>query len=334
MKLKKITAAMLAVSVLAVSAGSVYALDSLPADQAAGTDQPASVTEAQKSPYFILVKGTVKEIHEAADTKGVKRVVIEDENKNPVHLDVNQETYVINGENLKEGAVVTGFVQADKPMLLIYPPQYSPAVLSVEKEGQNVAADIFDKDLVNTENTLKLNIGENTKITLTDGTAYEGKLEEKKLVVLYDVTTRSIPAQTTPIAVVVLGEEAEQAAPEKSIGDKELFINGKVVANAPSAYMSGIGVTMIPLRATATALGYEVNWLGETKEIMIGNGISLKVGVDQYNYMKMAPIQLGTAPEMVDGTTFVPLQFFTEVLRAEKVEITADQIVIQAGDQA
>lgn len=328
MKLKQIITAMLAVAVLTASAGTIYALDAT-ADKTTATDQPASVTEIEKTPYFITVKGTVKQINEVMDTKMMKTIVIEDENKNPAHFTVTQETYVVNGENLKEGDKVTGFVQANKPMTLIYPPQYSLDVLSVDKEAESVAADVFDQDLVNSDNTLKLNIGEKTKVTLFDGTAYEGKLEGKKLVVCYDVTTRSIPAQTTPISVVVLGDKDSQPQPEKSIGDKELLINGKAVTSAPSAYEKPFGITMIPLRATATALGYEVKWVEETKEIMLGNGITLKPGVDQYHYMRMAPIQLGTAPEIIDGNTFVPLQFFTEVLRAKNVEITADQIVIE-----
>ena len=57
-------------------------------------------------------------------------------------------------------------------MLAIYPPQYNPEVIIVEtKEMGSVEVDFFNKDLVDTENNLKLNVGEDTKLASATGKA-------------------------------------------------------------------------------------------------------------------------------------------------------------------
>ena len=57
---------------------------------------------------------------------------------------------------------------------------------------------------------MKLNIGENTVIMNTKGeqrvfTAED--IKNKNVAVIYDVTTRSIPAQTTPLFVMILEDK-------------------------------------------------------------------------------------------------------------------------------
>ena len=55
-------------------------------------------------------------------------------------------------------------------MLMIYPPQYNPEVIIVEtKEMGTVEVDFFNKELVNTDNTLKLNVGKETELLSLSG---------------------------------------------------------------------------------------------------------------------------------------------------------------------
>lgn len=91
-------------------------------------------------------------------------------------------------------------------MLAIYPPQYNPEVIIVEtKEMGSVEVDFFNKDLVDTENNLKLNVGEDTKLASATGKAVKvDDLKEQHLVVFYTIATMSIPAQTPPSKVIVL----------------------------------------------------------------------------------------------------------------------------------
>lgn len=65
---------------------------------------------------------------------------------------------------------------------------------------------------------------------------------------------------------------------------------------------------------------------------MVGKSVSLTMGKDYYTYMKTAPIQLGTAPEVVNGKTFVPLSFFKKIIRMNNAYVFETQIVIDNGE--
>jgi hypothetical protein len=100
-------------------------------------------------------------------------------------------------------------------MPLIFPPQFTAAVLVAGMpEDQSVHVDRFSSVkegfggiFVSEDGMLALNIGKDTQIVTADGEVFESVLEQLDwwdLVVVYDVSTRSIPAQTTPITVIVL----------------------------------------------------------------------------------------------------------------------------------
>lgn len=129
-------------------------------------------------------------------------------------------------------------------------------------------------------------------------------------------------AQTNPETVMVLLIDEDLAI---------IVVNNQVI-KAPKAYTDDQGVVMVPLRAIVEALGFSVTWNEQTKSIMVGKGISsLTIGKDYYTYVKTAPIQLGTAPTIMDQSTFVPLSFFTEVLKINKADVFEGQIVIDDG---
>ena len=109
------------------------------------------------------------------------------------------------GDIPEVGDYIVGYYLMDAPMIMIYPPQYNVSVI-VNGEFLGVAVDRFDDELVSYDGFLKLNIDDNTEIILQDGEPFDGDLAHRKLVVLYGVSTRSIPAQTTPDKIIVLFE--------------------------------------------------------------------------------------------------------------------------------
>lgn len=302
-------------------------------------------TQSNESPYaqnqsFNSFTGMVKEITDFKPVEGSKLVFVENEEGNVANLIISNSTYIINSEKIIAGSVITAFYDANAPMIMIYPPQYNTEVVSiVESNDQNLKVDRFDEDLVSYDQTLKLNISEDTEIISQDGKAFEGKLTNRNLVVMYTTSTRSIPAQTTPNRIVVLSEKATDSnnnltkddteITSKNVSSMNIAINSEII-KAPSAYANEKGVVMVPLRAIAEALGYDVGWNDTLKSVTIGKGVSLTVSTDSYIYMKTAPIQLGTAPEIINGKTFVPLSFFTEVLRMNKAYVSDSSIVINA----
>ncbi len=68
---------------------------------------------------------------------------------------------------------------------------------------------------------------------------------------------------------------------------------------------------MVPLRDIAESLGYEIGWNKEDGAIIAGGFI--KDGVDTYWKTGKEPVQM-TAPVVIDGVTYVPINYFTDVL--------------------
>ncbi|MCT4605138.1 MAG: copper amine oxidase N-terminal domain-containing protein [Marinisporobacter sp.] len=124
----------------------------------------------------------------------------------------------------------------------------------------------------------------------------------------------------------VAGEpSATLIMPQDSFGGlhRNVVINDKGLnPEDTKVYIKEDGVTMIPLKLISEALGYEVKWNNEKKVIELTKGsqwIMVKGEADEYTFGKMAPVSLGTIPEIKDGRTYVPLNFITDLLRLEVV---------------
>lgn len=77
------------------------------------------------------------------------------------------------------------------------------------------------------------------------------------------------------------------------------------------------GIMMLPLAETLRPLGYEVTWNSESNSVEINKGAqwtSITFGKNAYFKNKMAPKALSSMPKSVENRTFVPLEFFTEIL--------------------
>lgn len=169
----------------------------------------SSEINEEKQTKFNSFTGTVKKITDFEGIKkGSKYVLVEDVAGKEANIIISKDTYIVNNENIDIGSVITGFYDADKPMIMIYPPQYNAEVIAVFSKEQNIKVDSFDKNLVSFDKSLKLNISNDTKIITQDGKPFKGKLTNKKLVVIYDVSTKNIPAQTNPIQIIVLSKKS------------------------------------------------------------------------------------------------------------------------------
>lgn len=183
-------------------------------------------------------------------------------------LTIDKEAIVLNNlgkkAELREGASFTAYVNANKPMLMIYPPRYTPEVVIVETgEFGTVEIGTFDGDFVNKENTLKLHIADETEITnITNEKLTKDDVVGKESLVFYTASTRSIPAQTTPSKIIVL----EDAMPEPIIQILDV-LPGLI---AQDSYEVN-GVTMVPLRDLAEYYGYAVKSTGKGAVITKGN---------------------------------------------------------------
>jgi len=265
----------------------------------------------QVQPIFIKVAGTIESVEKREDA--TYYTVKEDENINV--FVVNNETLVFDNTGkevkLQKGDQVTAYTYANKPMLMIYPPQYNPEVIIVEtKEMGIVEVDFFNKELVNADNTLKLNVGKETELLSLSGKKVKAKdLAEQHLLVFYTITTMSIPAQTPPSKVVVLdtiGQEQGEVDPSKAAVQK-------IIKND---FYEVEGTKMVPLRLIAEELGFKVESTGKGAIISKGAlSYTITRGQKEYGYNK-ALRYFTVAPALLEPTkTYVPVEFVEELMK-------------------
>ncbi len=290
----------------------------------------------------------------------------ENEKDNVINFNIKDTTVVfdLSGEkktleDIEKDSVITVYTGAYEPAPLILPPLYTANVIIIEDESSVGFTDVdtYLKDegdmLVNAANTLAINVDKNTKIVDKDNNALNDEdFVNKDLIVFYGESTRSIPAQTTPDKVVVLGENelalsnieaakneetapeaaadpestevpaaditpSETAEPEEGIAVdftkiKSIKVEDKVIENI---YVKE-GTLMLPVRAIAEAMGMSVSWDGEMRAVMLNDGMySLKIGENSYIAGKMTPAQLECAPEITNDLTYVPFDYFTEIMQ-------------------
>lgn len=162
------------------------------------------------TPKFAFFSGVVKRIENfypapnnpSADCYYL--MSLESKEYGPLNFVISPGTYFVDHEIVEVGDDVTGFYDATKPAILIYPPQFPAIVIAKNSSQQNVTVDYFNNDLISSNGMLKLNTSPSTEVFLTNDQPFNRPLENRNLVVIYGPTTKSIPAQTTPYRIIVL----------------------------------------------------------------------------------------------------------------------------------
>lgn len=131
-------------------------------------------------------------------------VTLEDMDGNTVNFILTPSTFVVDFETLSVGMLCTFWYAADAPVPLIYPPQYNAVVAAQEKNGRFINVGYYNMSLVNESQTLQLNMDGSVDVRTTNNQYFQGSPANHNLVVVYNTSTRSIPAQTTPKQVFVL----------------------------------------------------------------------------------------------------------------------------------
>lgn len=345
---------------------STYAPDAMPTPEIQGdimvlNGEETDVAAPVETASYISVDVTV--VKTDSDVDGIIKTTTDVNNKddqnNTVNLKITDDTLVYDNlgnkkalSDLTDGSKITVFTGSYEPTPLILPVQYTANVIIIngDKEG-NVNADTYladEEGYTNAANTLNIATADDTKIVDKDEKEYKGDLDKNDLIVFYGVSTKSIPAQTTPTKVVVLGKNeialkqieaaknatpAPTAAPETTVAPE--------VTEAPQVSYAGLvnvvigdknvsdvyakdSTTMVPLREVAEAAGFTVTWDAENRAVILNDGVySLKIGENSYVKGKMMPLTLSAAPEIVNDLTYVPAEFFAEVTESATVDGTS-----------
>ncbi len=172
-----------------------------------------SKKEEENLEAYSILEG---EIH-SIDKENQSIVVVSEEDKNFDKLIVNlsEEKSIFNSvdnkfaglDSLKDGDIVKVVYKNSTPVAMSEPPLMTPDLLVLLDKDDQVFIDIdkYDKDLVNSKNSLSLNLSDTSLIYNLKGNMLEEKdLLNKNLLVLYQASTKSIPAQTSPNAIIIL----------------------------------------------------------------------------------------------------------------------------------
>lgn len=168
----------------------------------------------QNSP-FTLVEGIIVDMN-AARVSGDNLdgcslyFTVEDDDGNTSVFLVTKDTCVIDGVTLKEGMRAGFWYRTDAPIPLIYPPQYYAVVAARIRIDRNINVSHYDDSLVNAEQSLQLRLDGSVSMRIANQQIFLGSPAGRDLAVVYTTSTRSIPAQTTPIQIVVLCDDGEQ----------------------------------------------------------------------------------------------------------------------------
>ena len=248
------------------------------------------IAEAEASMY-LTQNGTVAGV-EVSETEGVSIVTIDNE-QGGLRFAVASNTIIINREDgfymtadqLTEGMAVAVVYDMNSPMGMSLPPFLgNVAAVVANADAGSVTVGKFDKDLTDMKNMLQLNIGDETSIQNMQGSRIrltDADVKGQDALVFYDMMTMSLPAQTNPTFVLILGE---QTAPAVSV----------------------------PLRETAEANGFEVKWQGKTKPILLEkDGVSMELMLDDATFVvNGVEDEAAFATELKDGVMFVSSEIF------------------------
>ena len=249
------------------------------------------IAEAEASMY-LTQEGTVAGV-EASETEGVSIVTMDNEMgglrfavaSNTIIVDRATGAYMTAAE-LTEGMAVSVVYDMNSPMGMSMPPFLgNVAAVVANADAGAFTVGKFDNELTDMKNMLKLNIDNATtsiqnmqgsRIRLTDA-----DVKGQDALVFYDMMTMSLPAQTNPTFVLILGE---QEAPAVSV----------------------------PLRETAEANGFSVTWQGKTKPVLVEKeGISMELMLDDATFVvNGVEDEAVFATELKDGVMFVSSEIF------------------------
>lgn len=294
--LNKVLALTLAFTVV----GSTAAYAEVMKGETTATSVPISADADDQAEASAYISNTGK-ITEVADTEdGNKVFTMDNENGGlrfvvaPTTTIVDRETgSVITADKLTEGMEVAVIYGANAPMGMSMPPymgQVTAVVANADKGSISVGH--FNDDLLNEKDLLQLNISEKTTILTTLGTKSilsADDVKGKDAVVFYDITTRSIPAQTTPSLVLLL--EEREAVTEVAVDTKSI--------EAPE---------MVALRDAAEAKGYSVKWQGKTAPVVLEkDGMTAQITLGSTTYVVEGDMAMtsSAAAELTDGVLYV-----------------------------
>ncbi len=97
-------------------------------------------------------------------------------------------------------------------------------------------------------------------------------------------------------------------------GVKVIKVNNEEISDI---FVDDNGALMTPIRSIAENLGFTVGWDEETRTVTVGGVSSMQIGKNSYNGAAVTGEDLKSAPIIVNDKTYVPVEYYTDVLGVE-----------------
>lgn len=252
---------------------------------------------------YNLVSGKVESI---TQEDGYKTISITNDNMGMVFT-VEKDVFVVDSkdnsyktlEDIKEGDEITALLKNDSVMTMSIPPMTPGAAgFVINSEGSFVDVSVYNDELVNLENTLKLNIDEKTTITDITGSKKiftADDVKNSEALVIYGASTRSIPAQTSPSFVMIVNNEELSADNTENLDKTEtseieatpLTEATPVAETTPVADATPVKSisSLVPIRQIADNTGFTIIWTANDKPVILekdNKKIVITVGEQTY----------------------------------------------------
>lgn len=287
--------------------------------------QNAAVSEGQPQAVAVQAEpAKVQQIQRLMTTVGVieeiddNRFVIKgDGDHMTVELTINDDTYLLNGvtgeiltwDMLSEGDAVAAYYT---PVLTrSIPPQGQATALVIGKETKR-GMFVGVQSIVREDEYGITFLSHNEDMEILIPKDDRGQMPNIKtgmnLLVWSDMMTMSLPAQLTATRSQVLPPTYDMHL-DKDNG--KIWIRGK---EAGSIIMQD-DTMLLSLRSAAEALGYQTDW-HDSGVIVLSRGMEyyvMQIGSKDYGKQKMR-VQLHDVPQMINGTTYVPVTVFSQLL--------------------
>ena len=277
----------------------------------------------------IFTKGQMTEI-------GENSVRVEgDGGYRDIVLNISATTHIVNAEDgkpvpfssLQKGGDVVAYYGPGVSKSM--PPQGNAFALVVgtpAKGGAGIYMKVGSVQKVDDDRIKVLSSNGDRLITITNEVFpnLNAIREGSDLLVWYDIMTMSIPGQAGATKAVLL-----PATIKTHIGAGVIVANGKeLVLGQDNRIITKGKIVLLPLRIIVENLGYNIVWQAEQKQIELKDGgdnvAVFKIGSNSYQKGQEV-IGLAGAPELVNGKTLVPVEFFTDVLNM-KVSVSNSPI--------
>lgn len=286
----------------------------------APTAKTEDVIAEEEDATFLTQSGKVLSV-ESSETEGVSIVEIENEqgglrfalDASDLILDRKDGAHLTVAD-LTKGMEVAVIYDANGPMGLSLPP-YLGKVTAVVANADAGSYEVgrFDADLTDLKLMLQLNIDPDSTV-IADVRGTKQKLSEEDVkgrdaLVFYDITTRSIPAQTNPSFVLILSQNEEEPAAEPTAEPTT------APTADPAAEPEMQAQILLPLRQAAVEKGYTVTWQGKEKPILLTkDGVSMEITLGRQEYVVDGDqVKKAAVPsELRDGVAYVSGDIFAE----------------------